>query len=58
MTERETIRVDGAPKQPTFLSHAVRSGGLVFTSGAAPRVPETHEIPEGFEAQARQTFAN
>jgi 2-iminobutanoate/2-iminopropanoate deaminase len=58
MTERETVRVEGAPKQPTFLSHAVCFGGLVFTSGAAPRVPETHAIPEGFEAQARQTFAN
>jgi 2-iminobutanoate/2-iminopropanoate deaminase len=58
MTERETIRVEGAPKQPNFLSHAVRFGDLVYTSGAAPRAPETHEIPEGFEAQARQTFAN
>jgi 2-iminobutanoate/2-iminopropanoate deaminase len=58
MTERETIRVEGAPKQPSFLSHAVRFGDLVYTSGAAPRVPATHEIPEGFEAQARQTFEN
>jgi 2-iminobutanoate/2-iminopropanoate deaminase len=58
MTERETIRVEAAPRQPNFLSHAVRFGDLVYTSGAAPRVPETHEIPEGFEAQARQTFAN
>jgi 2-iminobutanoate/2-iminopropanoate deaminase len=58
VTERQTIEVEGAPRQPNFLSHAVRFGDLVFTSGAAPRVPETHEIPEGFEAQARQTFAN
>jgi 2-iminobutanoate/2-iminopropanoate deaminase len=58
MAERETIRVEGAPKQPDFLSHAVRFGDLVYTSGAAPRVPATHEIPEGFEAQARQTFEN
>lgn len=36
----------------------MRFGDVVYTSGAAPRVPETHEIPEGFEAQARQTFAN
>jgi 2-iminobutanoate/2-iminopropanoate deaminase len=58
MAERETIRVEGAPNQPQFLSHAVRFGDLVFTSGAAPRVPATHEIPDGFEAQARQTFEN
>jgi 2-iminobutanoate/2-iminopropanoate deaminase len=58
MTERVAIRVEGAPRQPAFLSHAVRFGDVVYTSGAAPRVPETHEIPDGFEAQARQTFAN
>jgi 2-iminobutanoate/2-iminopropanoate deaminase len=58
MTERKTIRVEKAPKQPSFLSHAVRFGDVVYTSGAAPRVPETHEIPEGFEAQARQTLEN
>jgi 2-iminobutanoate/2-iminopropanoate deaminase len=58
MPKRMTIRVDGAPKQPSFLSHAVRCGDLVYTSGAAPRVPETHAIPDGFEAQARQAFAN
>jgi 2-iminobutanoate/2-iminopropanoate deaminase len=58
MTERETIRVERAPKQPNFLSHAVRFGDLVYTSGAAPRVPATHAIPQGFEAQARQTFEN
>jgi 2-iminobutanoate/2-iminopropanoate deaminase len=58
MTERRTIRVEGAPKQPDFLSHAVRFGDLVYTSGATPRVPATHDIPEGFEAQARQTFEN
>ena len=58
MSERVAIRVEGAPRQPSFLSHAVRFGDLVYTSGAAPRVPETHAIPEGFEAQARQTFAN
>jgi 2-iminobutanoate/2-iminopropanoate deaminase len=58
MTERVTMRIEGAPKQPTFLSHAVRFGDVIYTSGAAPRVPETHAIPEGFEAQARQTFAN
>jgi 2-iminobutanoate/2-iminopropanoate deaminase len=58
MTQRETIRVEGAPKQPNFLSHAVRFGDLVYTSGAAPRVPATHEIPGAFEAQARQTFEN
>jgi 2-iminobutanoate/2-iminopropanoate deaminase len=55
---RESIRVAAAPRQIPTLAHAVRFGDVVYTSGAAPRVPETHEIPEGFEAQARQVFAN
>jgi 2-iminobutanoate/2-iminopropanoate deaminase len=55
---RESIRVAEAPRQIPTLAHATRFGGVIYTSGAAPRVPETHEIPEGFEAQARQVFAN
>ncbi len=55
---RESIRVAAAPRQIPTLAHATRFGDVIYTSGAAPRVPETHEIPEGFEAQARQVFAN
>jgi 2-iminobutanoate/2-iminopropanoate deaminase len=55
---RESIRVAEAPRQIPTLAHATRFGDVVYTSGAAPRVPATHEIPEGFEAQARQVFAN
>jgi 2-iminobutanoate/2-iminopropanoate deaminase len=56
--KRESIRVAQAPRQIPTLAHATRFGDVIYTSGAAPRVPETHEIPEGFEAQARQVFAN
>lgn len=56
--ERVVIRVDDAPQQPDFISHAVRHGDLVFTSGAPPRHPLTREIPEGFEAQAQQCLDN
>jgi len=55
---REAIAVDGAPKQPAFISHVVRFGELVFTSGAPPRHPETREIPISFEDQARQCLEN
>jgi 2-iminobutanoate/2-iminopropanoate deaminase len=55
---RESIRVAEAPRQIPTLAHATRLGDVVYTSGAAPRVPGTHEIPDGFEAQARQVFAN
>jgi 2-iminobutanoate/2-iminopropanoate deaminase len=55
---RVALQIAGAPAQPAFISHAVRLGDLIFTSGAAPRDPLTREIPEGFEAQARLVFAN
>jgi 2-iminobutanoate/2-iminopropanoate deaminase len=55
---RTSIRVADAPRQIPTLAHAVRHGDVIYTSGAAPRVPETHQIPEGFEEQARQVFAN
>jgi 2-iminobutanoate/2-iminopropanoate deaminase len=55
---RASIRVAEAPRQIPTLAHAVRFGDVIYTSGAAPRVPETHEIPAGFDAQARQVFAN
>ena len=32
--------------------------GMVYTSGVIPVVPETGEIPEGSQAQAKQAFTN
>jgi 2-iminobutanoate/2-iminopropanoate deaminase len=55
---RVALQIADAPAQPPFISHAVRLGDLVFTSGAAPRDPVSREIPQGFEAQARLVFAN
>ncbi|PRY78632.1 RidA family protein [Alkalibacterium olivapovliticus] len=34
------------------------SGTQLFTSGQLPVDPETNELVEGFEAQARQSFKN
>lgn len=31
---------------------------MVYTSGVIPVVPETGEIPEGSQAQAKQAFTN
>lgn len=31
---------------------------MVYTSGVIPVVPETSEIPEGSQAQAKQAFTN
>ncbi|MGT2887526.1 Rid family detoxifying hydrolase [Streptococcus didelphis] len=33
-------------------------GNILYTSGQLPVIPETGEIPEDFESQCRQSFAN
>ena len=37
---------------------AVRAGNMLFSSGQLGLVPETGELPEGIEAQTRQSLAN
>ena len=39
-------------------SQAVVTGNLLFTSGQIPVNPDTGEIPDGAEAQAKQVFSN
>lgn len=39
-------------------SQGYEANGFVFSSGQIPIVPETGEIPEGIEAQARQSCKN
>lgn len=39
-------------------SKAVIAGDLIFTSGQLPINPETGMMPEGIEAQSRQSLAN
>ncbi len=38
--------------------HAVESGNMLFCSGQLGLNPETGELPEGVEAQARQSLVN
>lgn len=38
--------------------HAVESGNMLFCSGQLGLDPETGELPEGVEAQARQSLVN
>jgi 2-iminobutanoate/2-iminopropanoate deaminase len=49
-----------SPRVPRIgpYSQAVRVGALVFTAGQPGIDPATGVAPEGFEAQARQAFAN
>jgi reactive intermediate/imine deaminase len=55
---KHAIHADDAPSPGGPYSHAARGGNIVFLAGQAPFDPETGEQPEGFEAQARQTFRN
>ncbi|MDR3282820.1 MAG: RidA family protein [Candidatus Methanoplasma sp.] len=52
------ISTDRAPKAIGPYSQGARAGGLVATSGQIPVNPETGLIPEGIEAQARQSLSN
>ena len=50
---------DGAPRAIGPYSQAVESDGWIFTSGQVGLDPATGElVGGGFEAQARQVFAN
>lgn len=49
------------PKAPAAIgpySQAIEVNGIVYTSGVIPVVPETGEIPEGSQAQAKQALTN
>ena len=54
---KKAIDVPGAPRGGLY-SHAVAAGGLVFLAGQVGRDPETNELTESFEEQARLVFRN
>lgn len=51
-------RSEAAPTPGGPYSHAVAAAGLVYLSGQRPQNPSDGQIPEGFEAQARQVLSN
>ena len=55
---KKVIATDKAPKAIGPYSQAIEADGLVFTSGQLGLVPETGELAEGVEAQARQALMN
>lgn len=54
----KTIATEKAPAAIGPYSQGMEVNGLVFSSGQIPVNPETGEIPEGIEAQARQSCKN
>jgi 2-iminobutanoate/2-iminopropanoate deaminase len=37
-------------------SHVAMASGFIFTAGTGPRLPETGQVPDGIDAQTRQTL--
>jgi len=55
---KESINVNGAPAAVGPYVHAVKTGNLVFTSGQLGLIPAAGSLPEGIEAQTRQSLEN
>ena len=51
---KNVISTDKAPAAIGPYSQAIEVNGMVYTSGVIPVVPETGEIPEGSQAQAKR----
>ena len=56
--DRQVVTGAGLPPQIGPYSHAVRAGGFVFVAGQPGIDPDTGEVPDAFETQARQAFTN
>ncbi|MBR4719484.1 MAG: RidA family protein [Lachnospiraceae bacterium] len=56
--DKKIISTDKAPSAIGPYSQAVETGGMIFTSGMIPVIPETGEIVTGIEAQAKQALNN
>lgn len=56
--EKRVIATDKAPAAIGPYSQAIEVNGLIYTSGMIPVIPQTGEIVEGIEAQARQALTN
>ena len=52
------IHTDKAPAAVGPYSQAITVGNMLFTSGQLGLVPETGALPEGVQAQTRQSLAN
>ena len=56
--DRQVVTGPGLPPPIGPYSHAVRAGGFVFVSGQPGVDPETGDVLDSFDAQARQAFTN
>lgn len=56
--ERTVVAPEKAPKAVGPYSQGITVGETVFTSGQLPLHPDTNTMPEGIEAQTRQSLDN
>lgn len=54
----KAIKTNMAPAAIGPYSQAIETNGMVFLSGQLPINPQTGEMPEGIEAQTRQSLTN
>ena len=57
-TLKNVIQTDKAPAAIGPYAQAVQAGGVLITSGQLPIDPATGKLPEGIEAQAKQSLTN
>lgn len=55
---KEAMNVKGAPAAVGPYVHAVKSNGLIFLSGQLGLNPQDGTLPEGIEAQTKQSLEN
>lgn len=55
---KKAISTDKAPAAIGPYSQAIEVGEMIYTSGVVPVNPESGEIPQGVQEQARQVFKN
>ncbi len=58
MTTRTTVMTAHAPAALGPYSQAIKAGNLVFLSGQLGLDPQSGQLAEGIEAQARQVMTN
>lgn len=55
---KTVVFTDGAPKAIGPYSQAIKANGFLFISGQLPVNPANGDVPEGIEAQTRQSLEN
>lgn len=55
---KKAISTNKAPAAIGPYSQAIEVGEMIYTSGVIPVNPESGEIPQGVQEQARQVFKN